>query len=92
MTMAWLIFGLIDLIVTILISVSLSWFFITRHLARRGPDRLGRKDVVLLRECYSILLALLTIDDMSALGLPDNIRVRAQKAVDTYASTSEDPT
>lgn len=91
--MAWLVAALIDIIVTSLIAIGVSWFFVSRYLARRSNDRLGRDDVALLRGMAMILNTLLTLDDMAgeAWAMPAPVRHTIEKLLDQYNHTKESP-
>lgn len=91
--MAWLLFALIDLIFTALIAIGTAWFFVSRYLARRSNDRLGRDDVALLRDMAMALNTLLTLDEMAgeAWAMPAPVRAIIVKLLARYNHAKESP-
>lgn len=84
---------LIDLIVTCLIAWGASWFFVSRHLARRTPDRLGRDDVALLRDMAMTLNTLRTLDEIAgeAFCMPAEVRHQVDERLGRYTAAKERP-
>lgn len=62
-----------------------------RRESYRTPDRLGRKDVVLLRDQHAILVELMAQDRLVPLGLSDDLLERIRAAMRRYSSTNELP-
>lgn len=91
--MAWLIAALIDIIATSLIAVGTSWFFVSRYLARRTPDRLARDDVALLRDQAMVLNTLLTLDEIAgeAWAMPTEVRQKCEQLQRRYLAAKELP-
>lgn len=86
MVLLWIV---LDTVLTVGASVVISWFMITRYLAKRSNTRLGRDDVALLRDMNTALVQILTVDEMSSLGIPTQLETKMRELVDRYTHTKE---